>query len=162
MSCKTFQRNIHKLLDGCLEDKERDILFQHMEVCPSCKSEHKLMTRIRTLLEKQALRAEDMELSADFDQRFWKRLENETTPRTFWHWQPFLKPSPVVAAVVTISIVVFLFTQRIYFPGRKNEIQPCPSLDTISLVETSLSLARLEEDRRYVEDRAKALLNDML
>lgn len=101
-NCKEILAYTGDVMDDRASDQVRDMFFQHLDQCPTCKSKYEISLHIR-----QLLRDDTVVLGDDFTQAVMGRLRSvrarQKPERKKWEWK---KPVFGVAACLVILAAV--------------------------------------------------------
>lgn len=150
MNCKKTQDNILSMINGELKEKESELFKNHIGSCVNCGREYELTLKLNKIFSS----VEELELSPDFDRRFWQKFESERArEREKMGLKDLIfdflfKPKMVpvyVSAMLLIIVVAFLPG---YFSKNKNiEMQLAANyelLDNFELIENFELVSNLD------------------
>jgi len=112
MTCNEIRAQLSAYFDGQLTAEQAAAVRRHLDECPACMNEYKLLQSTWRML----LAGDEIEPSADFARNFWRRLREESTaaPRTV---RPLLvrilKWAPAMAASLLIAFLAGWYFGRI-------------------------------------------------
>lgn len=104
MNCVETKNKIEALLDGELDEIEKDAIEHHLWICPSCLELKERTAAFSCLLQSAVI----LEPSARLDERVFKSFKNHHVSQTFWQrtiFGIFAIPKPIFAAFLFITLV---------------------------------------------------------
>ncbi|HUW34785.1 MAG TPA: zf-HC2 domain-containing protein [Planctomycetota bacterium] len=104
MKCDEIRAQLSAYFDGELPAGQADAVRRHLDECPACMNEYKLLQSTWQML----LASDEIEPSADFARNFWRRLreENAAAPRDVRPlFARVLKWAPAMAASLLIAFL---------------------------------------------------------
>jgi hypothetical protein len=142
MKCRKLKRELSAYLDNELPNKEKQLIYEHLQKCEICQNE------LTSLLQQDKFlkQLQSIEPSIDFDIKMWEkiRLQNANNePRIIkLSWLPIPAMSFLIILIV-LNLSIFSFTlfakgqeirNRITYKIIKNLVIPSNLLTPISLL----------------------------
>jgi anti-sigma factor RsiW len=100
-ACDDFAADLVAYLDGELGDADRARIEAHLGTCLACRRELEQFRRLRALIDG----VRPLDLSADFTERMWQRLDPLPAGATRRRTRVVLWAAPALAAAAALGIV---------------------------------------------------------
>lgn len=116
MNCIKTKENIEALLDGELDDRQKDAVEHHLWVCSDCRELREKTAALSNLLRANLFDSP----SADLNERVMKSFKNHHAPDGFWRrivFGAFIVPKLVFATLLILASAGFWAAYQI---GRIN------------------------------------------
>jgi len=142
MKCKKLKRKLSAYLDNELPNKEKQLIYEHLQKCEICQNE------LTSLLQQDKFlkQLQSIEPSINFDIKMWEKIRLQTAnhePRIIkLSWLPIPAMSFLIILII-LNLSIFSFTlfakgqeirNRITYKIIKNLVIPSNLLTPISLL----------------------------
>jgi len=103
-----YERVLSAFVDNELSDRQTRKVRQHLETCPECQQKYQEICKINILLGSLP----EIELSSEFDRKFWQKIADEEALQEKQHRQPFrffhFRPVLTAGLAASLSLVLIL------------------------------------------------------
>lgn len=151
MNCKKANKQISALIDGRLNEKDRSVLLEHIDVCPQCK---KLYDSMQAMVGSLSAFG-DVPLPEGAENRIHFALEREAQKPRRKNWIKFAAIAmPATAAVFAAAFgISYIFSGGMGSSGMQKEA----AFDMASVSEESSMLKQAPNMVAAEEEKAEAL-----
>lgn len=169
MKCKEIRKLLEQRIDNLISAGESALLAEHLENCTSCRQENERWLNYKKLLAEKFQEVSVPELSPQFSENFYRRLEKEAPTPVFevlkekiFSLLPIPAPLSWAGAVVVL-IFLAVFGIRTYFNlySPKDVALQLQSNREV-LMEVAIKQSNEIEEHNLVEAQSKELLENFL